>query len=266
MLEQHELTTGLHPTHFGKYIRKEGFIERPEGIDSYILIICESGHGFFGFEKTKHKILPGDIMIIPAGCPHSYGSEQSMTWNINWTHYSGRQAGAFMNRPVILHPPESIFNQIQSIYNDYYKCVLKDMKLQTLITASQILRHLLGAICFSGAESQPEARIRQAVDKAIDLMLNNLSEALSLQEMAKNVNLSVSRFSVIFKEGTGLSPIEYFNNLKVRHACHYLDTTDLSIGQISEIIGIENPHYFSRMFSKSTGLSPREYRKLKLQL
>jgi transcriptional regulator GlxA family with amidase domain len=97
-------------------------------------------------------------------------------------------------------------------------------------------------------------------------MLNNLSEALSLQEMAKNVNLSVSRFSVIFKEGTGLSPIEYFNNLKVRHACHYLDTTDLSIGRISEVIGIENQHYFSRMFSKSTGLSPREYRKLKLQL
>jgi AraC-like DNA-binding protein len=266
MLAEHELTGGLYPTHYGIFVKAQGHCERPDGIDTHVLIICESGQGWVRFANATQKILPGDILIIPAGCPHAYGCEAGLTWNINWTHFAGKQAAAFINKPSILRPPEVIFHKAQNIYNEFYKCLSRDMKLNTLITASQILRHLLGVICFTGAESQSEAHSRRSVDKAIDLMQQSLDNSLTLQELARTAGLSISRFSVIFKASTGLSPIEYFNNLKVRHACHYLDTTTLSIGQISELVGIENQHYFSRMFSKSTGISPREYRKLKLQL
>ncbi|MBV4004894.1 helix-turn-helix transcriptional regulator, partial [Bacteroides thetaiotaomicron] len=55
----------------------------------------------------------------------------------------------------------------------------------------------------------------------------------------------------------------YFNLLKMQQACLLLDTTDMKINQICYKIGIEDTYYFSRLFSKIMGMSPREYRKSK---
>lgn len=267
LLKQHKLTEELFPTHYGVFIKNYGSIERSSGIDTHILIICESGQGFVRNGGIEKKIMPGDILLIPAGCPHSYGSALEHDWTISWIHFSGLKALDFIQSSVdIINPPEIIFNKIKSIFDEFYTCISQDMKLNTLITASQILRYLLSTISFAGLESKNSEHVRQAVDKAIHLMHKSFDRPLTLKQLAVEAGLSISRFSVIFKASTGLSAIDYFNNLKVRHACSYLDSTDLSIGQISELIGIENQHYFSRLFSKSIGISPSKYRKLRLQL
>lgn len=267
LLKQHKLTEELFPTHYGVFIKNYGSIERSSGIDTHILIICESGQGFVSNGGIEKKIMPGDILLIPAGCPHSYGSALEHDWTISWIHFAGLKALDFIQSSVdIINPPEIIFNKIKSIFDEFYTCISQDMKLNTLITASQILRYLLSTISFAGLESKNSEHVRQAVDKAIHLMHKSLDRPLALKQLAVEAGLSISRFSVIFKASTGLSAIDYFNNLKVRHACSYLDSTDLSIGQISELIGIENQHYFSRLFSKSIGISPSKYRKLRLQL
>jgi len=166
----------------------------------------------------------------------------------------------------IINSSEIIFDKVKEIFDEFYSCISQDMKFNTLLRASQVLRYLLSTIGFAGVESQRGEHARHAVDKAIKLMHKSLDRQLTLKYLAVESGLSISRFSFIFKESTGVSAIEYFNNLKVRHACDYLDSTELSIGEISELVGIENQHYFSRLFSKSTGLSPSKYRKLKLHL
>lgn len=267
LLKQHKLTEELFPTHYGVFIKNYGSIERPSGIDTHILIICESGQGFVRYNGVEKKILPGDILLIPAGCPHGYGSVSKHGWTVRWVHFSGLKALNFIQSSVdIINSPEIIFNKIKSVFDEFHTCISQDMKLNTLITASQILRYLLCTISLAGIESKNSEHVRKAADKAIYLMHKSLNRQLTLKQLAIEAGLSVSRFSVIFKASTGLSAIDYFNNLKIRHACTYLDSTNLNIGQISELIGIENQHYFSRLFSKSTGISPSKYRKLRLQL
>jgi len=266
LLKQHDLTRELYPTHYGVFIKNRGSCERKNGIDTHILIICESGQGYIRYGGVEKKVLPGDILLIPAGCPHRYGSVPGHSWSACWTHFAGSKGLEFFQPTLnIINLPEAVFNRVQSIFNEYHTCISRDMKLNTLIAASQILRYLLCTISFAVTDSKSGEHLRFAVDKAINLMQKSLGQTLSLKRLAVESGLSVSRFSVVFKESTGLSAIEYFNNLKVRHACNYLDSTNLSIGQISELIGIENQHYFSRLFSKSTGISPSKYRELKLQ-
>ncbi|PGH40196.1 MAG: AraC family transcriptional regulator, partial [Candidatus Nephrothrix sp. EaCA] len=63
------------------------------------------------------------------------------------------------------------------------------------------------------------------------------------------------------RKKTGYSPMVFFNRLKVQRACQYLKSSTLRINEIAYKIGIQDPFYFSRMFAKTIGISPAEYRK-----
>lgn len=75
-----------------------------------------------------------------------------------------------------------------------------------------------------------------------------------------DIGYSQSHFSSLFKKKTGESPIAYFNRQKIEYACKLLKETDLKINQICFKIGIEDSFYFSRLFSKTMGMSPTKYR------
>ena len=105
---------------------------------------------------------------------------------------------------------------------------------------------------------------KDVIDNAVDFLSKNISEMLPLDKMAAAVNLSPSHFSYLFKKKTGFSPIEYFNHLKVQKACQYLLFTDLRVREIALELGIEDPYYFTRMFTKVMGMSPNNYREKKI--
>lgn len=91
-------------------------------------------------------------------------------------------------------------------------------------------------------------------------MRENLEKPLKLQDIADYLGYSASHFSMIFKKTTGHSPVNYINLMKVKEACALLENTDMKINQICHKIGISDCYYFSRLFSKTMGFSPREYR------
>jgi AraC-like DNA-binding protein len=84
-----------------------------------------------------------------------------------------------------------------------------------------------------------------------------------LKEISGHLGLSASHFSNIFRNKTGYAPIEYFSRLKIQRACQYLDLTDLRVKEISSLLGYDDPYYFSRVFNKIMGDSPRNYKKKK---
>jgi transcriptional regulator GlxA family with amidase domain len=98
------------------------------------------------------------------------------------------------------------------------------------------------------------------LEKSIFFMRNNLEKSLTLSELAASVNLSNSHYSAIFRKKTGFPPIEYFNHLKIQKACQYLQFTKLRINEIAFKVGIDDPFYFSRLFTKTMGYAPKEYR------
>ena len=69
----------------------------------------------------------------------------------------------------------------------------------------------------------------------------------------------------MFKRQTGHSPLAYFNLLKVQTACRLLTSTDMKVNQICHKVGIDDCYYFTRMFTKAMGLSPRKYREEKTE-
>jgi transcriptional regulator GlxA family with amidase domain len=99
------------------------------------------------------------------------------------------------------------------------------------------------------------------IETTVHYMQENLSRKMTLQEMADYTGYPVSHFSAVFKQRTGLSPVTYFNQLRIRKACDLLVSSDMTVTQISHRLGIDDQYYFSRLFSESMGISPKEYRR-----
>jgi two-component system response regulator YesN len=83
---------------------------------------------------------------------------------------------------------------------------------------------------------------------------------LSLNEVAAQVNLSPSHFSVVFSQETGQTFKEYLTEVRIKKAKELLRMTALRSAEISYQVGYSDPHYFSSVFRKNTGLSPTEFR------
>lgn len=93
-------------------------------------------------------------------------------------------------------------------------------------------------------------------------MQENISNKLSLQEIADYANLSVSGLIYQFKNVIGRTPMDYFLDLKIEHAKRLLISNKYSISETADICGFQNQYYFSNIFKKRTGMSPTEYRQL----
>ncbi len=87
-----------------------------------------------------------------------------------------------------------------------------------------------------------------------------LNEPISKYAAASDV--SETHFNVLFKKWSGITPVKYRNKLRISHAQTLLKNSNLTINQIANLTGFEDPFYFSRVFKNITGISPRDYRKI----
>jgi len=134
------------------------------------------------------------------------------------------------------------------------------MNIKTLEQLREETRRVFtGALAFrdNQAQNQYGVIIHQA-RKYIERHYANAN--LSLTDVAAQVNLSPSHFSAVFSHETGETFTEYLTNLKIEKAKGLLRSTTLKSFEISDQIGYNDPHYFSFVFKKHTGLSPKRFR------
>ena len=92
-------------------------------------------------------------------------------------------------------------------------------------------------------------------------MAENESGHISLEALCRYCNVSSSQMIRYFKDAFGKTPIQFINEYKVNRAREMIQTTpELAIKNVCDALGFEDPHYFSRIFTKITGESPREYK------
>ncbi len=121
--------------------------------------------------------------------------------------------------------------------------------------ASQAINDLITKVA-----ERRQVRQWELLQKAIAHMEANYPEGLSLAGVAEAVYLSPGYFSRLFKQGQGVTFSECLTSLRLSKAKQLLRTCSSSIGEIGAAVGYRDANYFSRAFSKATGMSPTEYR------
>ena len=100
----------------------------------------------------------------------------------------------------------------------------------------------------------------ELIKKAIQFISQNFSSPLSLDAVARHVHLNPAYFSSLFKQSTGSSFKEYLNMVRVEESKRLLTNTNYSVIDIAIATGFEDQSYFSKVFKKYTGLTPKQYR------
>jgi two-component system response regulator YesN len=138
-----------------------------------------------------------------------------------------------------------------------------ELVLSNIKSAGQ-LREQAQKILFNALtyrDSQPAGQYTGLIRQAKEYIEHHYTDPeLSLNEVASHMNLSASHFSVVFGQEAGQTFKEYLTELRINKAKELLRMTALRSADIAFQVGYNDPHYFSSVFKKHTGLSPIEFR------
>jgi two-component system response regulator YesN len=101
---------------------------------------------------------------------------------------------------------------------------------------------------------------RNEITLAREYILARVAGHPGLKEIAAAAGKSESYFSHLFKQETGVNVVDYINQMKMERAAEILETSNRTVADVAGLVGMDNPNYFSVLFKKFTGFSPREYR------
>ena len=233
-------------------------------------MLCISGHGYVVIEGQEHHLSRGHLLIIPRNTEHRYWAAEDRPWSTYWMHFRGQESDYYLDRipeagmPVPVDTPSQ--REAARLFRDCLHTLEQGYSLSNVIYAAQSARHILSLLLFRNPAFpvHPDVEGRQQkIQLVLDFMRERVQETPRLEEFAQQASLSVSHFSELFRAHTGQSPMAHFTQLKIRHACRLLDTTDLPVKAVAFETGYSDPYYFSRAFKKSMGHSPEHYRAIK---
>jgi len=266
-LKKNSLTKALHFSDIGLFTHAlYHYRERINGSDQYILIYCIDGEGFVKFNGIKKTVSKDSLVIIPKNTPHCYGSVFKKPWTILWVHFLGEASDSFANlykNNNILKIQTEKKAKIIALFDEIFLLLDKGITLEALAFSSLILGNIMGIFLLNNQITSDITSSRNKINESILFMANNLDKNFSLNELSEKIGFSKTHYTSLFREATGVSPIDYFIRLKIQKSCQYLDMTDLKIIQIATQLGFADPYYFSRAFKKIMGVSPINYKKIK---
>ncbi|SMO76867.1 AraC family transcriptional regulator [Solitalea koreensis] len=253
----------LYITHVGYFPNK-----REKGSNDYVLIYCLTGKGQCETQNGTFVLRPNQFILLPPNEYYCYQADIEQPWTIYCMHFNGSMINE-LNESFDLEqfavPTNLPFNnQILETWKEIYTSLLDGYTDENIGYANLCLYRFVSFFLFPNRSQKTiqEPEQEDLLDQSISFMKANVHKRFSVDEIAETFQYSPSHYSVLFKQKTGLSPIDYFIKIKIQHACELLTGSNLIVKEIAVKVGYEDPYYFTRIFKKVTGKTPREYKEV----
>lgn len=236
-----------------------------KGRRDYQILYVANGKTHFWFDGREEIVSTGHMVLYKPEEIQKYVYYLEDNPEVFWIHFTGRDVknilayhGISLDEHVfycgVLPDYKALFRKIiQELqlcrygYEDYIVSLFKDILL--LVDRQQ------------HEQKKTTGNVQEQIERAAAYFNENYNTKISIDDYAESLHISTNGFIHNFKQYAGMSPAQYILSLRMVNAQSLLERTTYNIKEISEIVGYENPLYFSRVFKKEIGKSPAQYRK-----
>ncbi|ASZ07508.1 AraC family transcriptional regulator [Enterococcus thailandicus] len=241
-----------------------------------ISIVLE-GQANYTIEEQKFQLNAGQIMLFNPGTHH--GEEQrtgtySHQLHIGLTNISldGLKRNHLPTKKAILNLGEyqwEFLDKAWRLVKEYseeqpeFQLMVKALIIEMLVLILRSLEKVQDNTV-TLALSKNAKRKQYLVNHAIYYLENHHTQEITLEQLADTLYVSPTYLSKVFKESTGMSPINYLIQVRLKHAKELLANEQLTIREISQAVGYQDAYHFSKLFKKYYGVSPSQLAKKSL--
>jgi len=228
-------------------------------VNEYQLVYITRGRGLFRSGNVDYPVQEGSVLALFPGVAHSYRPDAETGWDEYWVGFKGAYPDAL--RAAGFHSPERPFfsvgvhETIVALYADIFS-VVDAQEPYYQFRAGSLAMLLLAEILGRARKAEQGDEAALLVEKAKLLMRESADGSLSVESIGARLGVSLERFYESFKAYTGMTPYQYFIQLKINKAKDLLDVEEASVKEVAFALGFDDPYYFSRLFKKKTGVAP----------
>ncbi|RCW71954.1 helix-turn-helix domain-containing protein [Saliterribacillus persicus] len=276
------------PTSQIPMINEIGYIEDRNGVFKHPNRILHEMNVFLYVRKgtlyveefgTNYALTEGTFLFLASGLSHS-GTKYYQP-NTEWYHIhfynnprneidSKKFYNPFQSQTVIqkevyekkvslpkygrIDHPLTIEKQCEKLLNFYHS----EHPLRPILVGN-FTQQLFLDLYLEDVNQNKKIKTRSTVSKIINFIQMNDNSRLTSIDIENEIGMNYSYLSTVFKKHTGKTIREYQQEVLVEKAIHLLKNKYLNISEVSEQLGFSNPYYFSRVFKKVMGVSPKHY-------
>lgn len=242
----------------------------PSVRDIYYVHFILHGRGILKINDRSYKLCRGQLFVIPPDVETYYYADPDDPWEYTWVSFAGTRAAFFLEKAGITAScpvrdtyiePEQFQELIEKILNHHELTAANELRRTSL------LYEIAALLVESQNQKTDGQRKKTDYDYSPDIYVNSALEYIHehynqarVSDIAEYIGISRYYLTHIFKEKLHVAPKEYLLNYRLEQGRRLLGTTQLSVREISERIGYENPLAFSKAFKNVYGLSPKHFR------
>ena len=187
---------------------------------------------------------------------------QEEPWEYVWVGFHGLEAASMVEQtdfspenPVLYgFRSREVAGLLIDLYQDYGTAPWSGAAITGRL-------YLLLAFLMRGSQRdwKPTASGHDCADAAAEYIMSHYQQPITVEELANFVSVSQSSLYRGFKSKFNLSPKRFITEYRIERACLLLDKGELSVREVSNSVGFEDPFHFSRAFKEMKGMSPKAY-------
>lgn len=230
------------------------------------LLVVEKGGGRAVLEGETHPLGPARLVNVPVGCVHAFTFQEGTSgWVLTLAAEAldasireGEGLRPLLARPMVLRSTREITSLMGRVWKEYAAMrfgrahLLRAMSGQL---AGLVAREIEGQGSREGEHRQ--SSLHQRFDALVD---RRFLEHWSVADYARSLGVAAGHLSRVLRQTTGLPASRVIEVRLVREARRLLAFTNLPVAEIAYELGFSDPAYFTRVFSRATGQSPRAFR------
>lgn len=236
-----------------------------KGRRDYQILYVANGKTHFWFDGKEEIVSAGHMVLYKPEEIQKYVYYLEDNPEVFWIHFTGSDVKNILAYHGISLDEHVFYCGVLPDYKALFRKIIQELQL-CRYGYEDYIASLFNDILLLVDRQQHEQKkatgnVQEQIERAAAYFNENYNTKISIDDYAESLHISTNWVIHNFKQYAGMSPAQYILSLRMVNAQSLLERTTYNIKEISEIVGYENPLYFSRVFKKEIGKSPAQYRK-----